>query len=159
MSGPISNALVADHRRIEQLLDDARGGSRASYDDLRGALLRHIGIEEKILLPALRARGVELPSALQLRLDHSAIVAMLVPPPSTELLDRVKALLSLHDPIEEGAGGIYELADERLDDIAEVLARIERAPIPPLAPNNDGPRAHAAIATLLARAMEGRAGA
>ncbi len=152
----IRDALAADHRRIGALLARAREGDFSRYEELRGALLRHIGMEEKILLPAVRSAGRLSPDTVQLRLDHSAIVAMLVPSPSTSLVERLIALLEIHDALEEGPTGIYALADEVLPDPGSVLARFERAPVPPLAPHFDGPRAHAAIETLAARAADAR---
>lgn len=158
MSRSITDVLTADHERIRALIARARAGDREGYDELRGALLRHIGMEEKILLPALRAVGA-IPSAVaQMRLDHSALVAMLVPPPSPELLDRLSWLLELHDPLEEGPEGLYALADETLPNVGEVLDALERASVPPLAPNFEGPRALEAVEELVARATAGRGG-
>lgn len=157
MTRPITWALVADHRRIGALLAAAIAGDRASYAELRGALLRHIGIEEKIVLPALRAAGCDPPMASQLKLDHSALATMLVPTPTPELLDRIAALLALHDPLEEGDAGLYLLADAHLASADDVLERIARAPVPKMAANFDDPRVHVAIDALLARAAQGRA--
>lgn len=156
-AGKITHVLSEDHRRLHALLIRAREGDRDAYDEFRGGLLRHIGIEEKIVLPALRACGHEPVCAKQLHLDHSAIAAMLVPSPSPELLTEIEALLTLHDPLEEGEGGLYRVADAQLADIAAILDRIAAAPVPPLAPNFDGPRAFAAIELLLTRAREARA--
>jgi hypothetical protein len=156
-AGRITQALAADHQRIGALLAQAERGDRPSYDALRGALLRHIGVEEKILLPALRAHGCLPAGAAQLRLDHAALVAMLVPSPTPELLAKMRALLALHDPLEEGADGIYPLADATLTGVDDLLERIARAPVPPLAPHVDAPRAFAAIDGLLARASAARA--
>lgn len=152
----IAKALVADHRRLGRLLDAATRGDRASYSLFRAGLLRHIGIEEKILLPALRAAAQELPMAHQLRLDHGALAAMLVPSPTPELLSDIRELLALHDPLEEGPTGLYGLADAVLGDPDEVLMRIAMTPAPPLAEHFDGPRAFAAIARLTERAKENR---
>lgn len=53
-NGSITEMLAEDHRRLERLLDSAVAGEghveRESYDRFRGGLLRHIGMEEKILL-------------------------------------------------------------------------------------------------------------
>jgi hypothetical protein len=152
----ITEILTADHERLDTLLSRAIDGDRAAYDAFRGGLLRHIGIEEKILLPALRAAGRDPPEAEQLRLDHSALVAMLVPTPSASLLREMRALLELHNPLEEQAGCLYPLADEVLSEVEEVLERIANTPPPPLARHFDGPRAFAAIEALVARAMDGR---
>lgn len=172
MIGPISEFLIGDHARIGELLVRARAGDTAAYQELRGALLRHIGIEEKMLLPAIRVRageprqsdatndagraGNEPSLAVRLRRDHSAIAAMLVPPPSPELLARLAELLALHDPLEEGEGGLYAQADELLADDPDILERMRRAPVPPLAPNFAGERAYLAIEELVARAAEVR---
>lgn len=85
-AGPITDFLVKDHGRLEGLLESAvaRVGSvnQGTYDQFRAGLLRHIGMEEKILLPAAqRLRGGEpLPIASKLRLDHGAIASLLMPP-------------------------------------------------------------------------------
>ena len=86
--GPLSRFFADDHRRIEALLDRATAGpgpiDPVSFEEFRAGLLRHIGMEEKILLPAVqRARGgTPLPIARQLHLDHGAIAALLVPTPT-----------------------------------------------------------------------------
>lgn len=153
----ITELLVADHERIAGLLARAREGDLAAYEALRGALLRHIGLEEKILLPALAARGVDAGAlGAQLRVDHGALAAMFVPSPSPELLARIAELLSVHDPLEEGPHGLYARADDALAGDADLLERLRRAPTPPLAKHFDGPRSHAAIAELVRRAMEQR---
>lgn len=158
MSGRICKLMVDDHLRVGALLESARQGNRESYDAFRGALLRHIGIEEKILLPALRALGHTPAHVAQLRLDHSALAAMLVPSPTPELLSKIITLLAIHDPLEEAPDGVYPLADRTLSDVDELIGRIERSPVPPLAAHFDGARAFTAIEALLTRAMKARAG-
>ena len=58
-AGPITDFLVKDHGRLEGLLQSAvaHAGSvnQGAYDQFRAGLLRHIGMEEKILLPVQRA--------------------------------------------------------------------------------------------------------
>ena len=86
--GPLSGFFADDHRRLEALLDRAAAGpgpiDPELFEQFRAGLLRHIAMEEKILLPAVqRARGgTPLPIARQLRLDHGAIAALLVPTPT-----------------------------------------------------------------------------
>lgn len=160
MTDTISSWLARDHRRLGALLSSAIEGDTVAYAKLRAGLLRHIGIEEKILLRELAAVRAE-PVAVgpQLHLDHSALAALLVPSPSRSLLERVRALLELHDPLEEGPGGLYALADEALAGRhAELIARFAAAPEPPLAKHFDGPRAFAAIEELFARASAARNG-
>lgn len=158
MTDTISSWLARDHRRLGVLLSDAIEGDAVAYAKLRAGLLRHIGIEEKILLRELAAvRAEPVPVAPQLHLDHAALAALLVPSPTRALLERARALFELHDPLEEGPGGLYAIADEALAARrAELIARFDAAPEPPLAKHFDGPRAFAAIEELLARASAAR---
>jgi hypothetical protein len=160
MSTKIRAFLEDDHRRLDELLAAAVAGDRievAPYEELRAGLLRHIGMEERILLPAAkRLRGGDpLPEARLLRADHGALVAMLVPTPTPAIVERIGAVLALHNPIEEGTDGIYA-ACERLaaGEADALLAQLERAPPVPLAPHFDGPRAFEAIDRLLRGAGE-----
>src|SRR5262249_30570816 len=117
--GPISRLLMADHRRLDTLLhrafDNPRAIDHVAYAAFRKGLLRHIGMEEKILLPAAqRARGGEaLPCAARLRLDHGALAALLVPPPTRAIGHTLRTILERHNALEEGPEGAYE-ACERL---------------------------------------------
>ena len=155
MSGPLQVFFEADHARLDALLTAARTGhgvELAHYGELRAGLLRHIGIEEKILLPAVRKlrAGQALPLSRQLRADHAALAALLVPTPTPELLGSIAKLLSLHNALEEGDQGLYAICEEILGaTLAEILERSRSAPPVPLAPHHDGPRAFAAIERLL----------
>ena len=60
--------LSDDHNRIDDLVTDAIGPANQIdskvYDDFRGAPLRHIGMEEKVVLPAVeRLLGAPLSAA------------------------------------------------------------------------------------------------
>jgi len=158
MTDTISSWLARDHRRLGAFLSSAIEGDAAAYAKLRAGLLRHIGIEEKILLRELAAARAEpVAVASQLHIDHAALAALFVPSPTRALLERVRALLELHDPLEEGPGGLYAIADEALATRhEELIARFAAAPEPPLAKHFDGPRALAAIEELLARASAAR---
>jgi hypothetical protein len=161
MNGPISQLLLAVHATLDAALARAVAGSTVdmdAYEILRAGLLRHIGIEEKVLLPAARERrgGEPLPVARQLRLDHAALAAMFVPTPSIAILTRMKALLHAHNPLEEGPGGLYELCDQLLAGDPAVLDRLRGYPSVPLAKHFDGDRAHSQIESLLQAAAEGR---
>jgi hemerythrin superfamily protein len=63
-----------DHREIEQLLDKATASGPqvdlTYFDEFRKRLLIHIGIEEKILLPAVKNKlnGKTHPTVEKLRL-------------------------------------------------------------------------------------------
>jgi hypothetical protein len=141
----IHRLLAADHRDLESLLECAAAADPIDavlFERFRAGLLRHIGMEETILLPAVRrARGgIPLPLARQLRLDHGAIAAMLVPTPTRAGVGRLRALLALHDGLEEGPTGVYADCDQLL--AGESIALIEQLrAYPPVrtAPHNDGP--------------------
>src|SRR5262245_50448318 len=104
----ISGYLEQDHRQIEEMLRHAtRSSDRIDpelYAVFRGALLRHIGMEEKILFPAIRnaTGGNSLPGVEQLHLDHGALAALLVPTPTESILNAIHAILHRHNAIEEG---------------------------------------------------------
>jgi hypothetical protein len=159
--GPIQDFLHRDHLRLASLLDEAAAGATIDldrYHAFRGGLLRHIGMEEKILLPFVRRlRGGEpLPMAKQMRLDHSAIAALLVPTPTHAIIARLRALLDVHNDIEEGDAGVYA----QCDDIAalqrdELLESLRNAPPVKLAAYQDVPRAFASIDRLLRAAGRG----
>jgi hypothetical protein len=55
MPGPLFCFLANDHERLDGLLRRAMAAGaidRAAYAEFRAGLLRHISLEEKILLPA-----------------------------------------------------------------------------------------------------------
>ena len=156
--GPISQLMADDHRRLEALLEDAAAAhpiDATLFEQFRSGLLRHIGMEEKVLLPAVsRARGgIPLALARQLRLDHGAIAAMLVPAPTLGGIERLRAMLALHDGLEEGAAGVYADCDELLaGESAAVIAQLRGYPPVRTAPHNDGPAVERHIAQTLALA-------
>jgi hypothetical protein len=157
--GPISRLLTADHERLAALLDRAFATAgaidREAYAAFRKDLLRHIGMEEKILLPAAqRARGGEpLPSAARLRLDHGALAALLVPSPTRAIGDAIRSILERHDALEEEPGGPYE-ACERLvaPEVDDLLAALAAAPDVPVHDHVDGPLVVEAARRALMRA-------
>lgn len=142
--GPIETHLCADHERLGRLLAEARDGGgvdAAAFEAFRAGLLRHIAMEEKVLLPdARRRRGVPLPVASALRRDHGAIASLLVPTPTPALCDELGALLDRHDALEEGPEGLYATCDALAgDEATEVVRRLCAVPPVPLAPHYDGP--------------------
>jgi hemerythrin-like domain-containing protein len=144
--GPIVRTLAADHLVLDALLSGALAPAgdldRRAYDDFREGLLRHIAIEEKILLAAARdARGgEELPEARQLHVEHGALAALLVPTPTRELALEIRKILGPHNALEE-EGGVYERCEALLAERGEdVLRRIRQYPGVKVAQYNDGPR-------------------
>jgi hypothetical protein len=147
MRGPLHRFFSADHRRLDALLKHsiAEPGrvDLAPFGEFRAGLLRHIGMEEKVLfVAARRARGGEpLALAARLRVDHGAIAALLVPTPTPALVGEILSVLVAHNRREEEPGGVYDACDEVLGPVeGERLAGELRAfPEPPLKPYNDGP--------------------
>lgn len=155
----VTEILEADHRRLEALLDRAGGEDGAidlpSYAEFRRGLLRHIGMEEKILVPAAReARGGEpLAVAETLRLQHGAIAALLVPSPRPAILRALRDILRRHNTLEEGPGALYETCDRILGErLTGITARLTAAPAVPVAKHVDGPLVEQALRRALARA-------
>lgn len=146
MAGPITRLLTEDHDRLDALLERALSRPDAidlePFGEFRAGLLRHIGMEEKILLPAAReARGGE-PMALarRLRVDHGAITSLLVGTPTRELVGELRSILGPHNAVEEEPGGLYQACDELLAGRAEELvARMRAYPAVKVNRYQDGP--------------------
>lgn len=159
MAGPLHQFFAVDHARLHALLErafaDPENLDRAAYSEFRAGLLKHIAMEEKVLLPAAQrlSGGNPLPLAAKLRLDHGAIAALLVPSPSAPILRAIRAILATHNALEEGADGIYEQC-ERLAgaEIGEILERLRAFPEVAVAPHLDGPTVIEALRRTLARA-------
>ncbi len=159
MAGKIYRYLADDHQRLDDLLDravsDPENIDMASYAQFRSGLLKHIGMEEKILLPAARRiRGGEpLPVAAKLRLDHGALTALLVPSPTPRVIAALRAILTLHNPIEEDPGGVYETCEELAGaEVDEILRQLQGAPEVRVLPHVDNPFVMEATRRALARA-------
>jgi hypothetical protein len=159
MRGPIQRMLTEDHVRLDGLLGQAGADSDridpAPYDAFRRGLLKHIAMEEKILIPAAqRLNGGEpLAIAARLRLDHGAIAALLVPSPTARIIAALQAILHAHNPLEEGEGGLYETCDRLAAGQADaIVEQLRHAPEVPAAPHNDGPKVMPAARRALARA-------
>jgi len=158
----IRQALESDHRRLEALLEKAMAprdrSDELAYRELRAGLLRHIGIEEKILLARARHRlGAPLSRARQLRIEHGAIASLLVPTPDHALLRELAALLADHDAVEEGEEGVYAECEAILEDEREsILEAIRNYPVPRLNPHYDGPNTHRTAREALAASARQR---
>jgi hypothetical protein len=154
-AGPVHRFLAEDHVRLEALLQRSLAGDAidmAAYDQFRAGLLRHIAMEEKVLVPVLRRPELGEPPRFldRLRDDHATIAALLVPPPSRAIIAALREILAGHNPIEEGPGGLYELADQRAGAAVDGLLDRMRA-IPPVrvAAYRDEPRVYQTIDRLL----------
>ena len=142
-------------RLLDQADDCENESERGAFDLFRRGLLKHIAMEEKILLPMFReVRGGEpFAAAGRLRLDHGAIAALLVPPPSPLIVAAIKKILSVHDPIEEDPGGLYDACDRAAGaQMNAWLARLFATPEVPVAAYSPSPRAIAGARVNLKRA-------
>jgi len=158
-AGPVTDFLMADHRRLETLLQSAVAHAgyvdQGAYSQFRAGLLRHIGMEEKILLPAAkRLRGGEpLLIASKLRLDHGALATLLIPTPTVAIIAMLRGILKDHNTIEEGPGGLYETCDELAgSEAAQLLATLQAAPEVTVLPHSDTPTVMSTVHRALERA-------
>ena len=148
MRGVVYDYLSADHDRLDALLESATANraavDMATYSEFRKGLLRHISIEEKIVLPAIAKwqRGRKSALADRLRLDHGAIVSLLVPPPSRSIILTLRSILTVHNALEEGEGGLYEQFGALAGSEAEtMLDKLKAAPDVLVLQHNEQPDA------------------
>jgi hypothetical protein len=146
MPGPIQVLMTEDHARLDRLLDRSQRDDGTidaeTHAELRRELLRHIAMEEKVLLPFARARrgGAPLAMASALRADHGQIAKLLVPTPTPALCEELRALLARHNPLEEGPHGLYAQCDELAGaEVESLAARLRELPPVPVATHYDGP--------------------
>lgn len=148
--------MAGDHARLDALLHAAVATpgriDHASFDPFRTGLLRHIALEEKVLLiAACEARGEPLPMARSLRIEHGALASLLVPSPTPQLVEEIRSILVAHNAAEEGPGGLYAVCDELLAGrAASLLERLRAYPPVKVARYRDGPRVHRTAAEALA---------
>ena len=146
MPGALSRYLSDDHNRRDALLQRAvaKPGvvDMVPYGEFRKGLLRHIGVEEKIVLPAIERLqgGRRAAVADRLRLDHGALVALMVPQPSPSIIATLRSILQVHNVLEEQEGGLYQLYDELAgSDTEMLLGQMKAAPEVPVTPYNERP--------------------
>jgi hypothetical protein len=113
--------LARDHEEINALALDARapyGIDNEAFERFRERLLRHMGIEERLLFLQIE-RSSEGPLAEvihELRIDHAALTSLLVPTPDHVLAQEIADLLERHTQLEESPGGVYDQCIALLDD-------------------------------------------
>ncbi|HEX2385824.1 MAG TPA: hemerythrin domain-containing protein [Candidatus Binatia bacterium] len=144
MAGRIHRFLADDHRRLDALFERATGDpekiAAAAYAEFRSGLLKHIAMEEKVLMPAAQKRrgGRALMAAGRLRLDHAALVALLVPSPTPAIAAAIRAIFARHNPVEESGGGVYDQAEEAIgEDGAALLQQLQHFPEVKVLPHVD----------------------
>jgi len=141
--GAVARYLMNDHDRLDALLARATADSghidTEAFAAFRKGLLRHIGLEEKILLPAAReALGRPVEGADRLRANHMKIVALMVPSPTHALVAQLREILVPHNEFEEAPGGVYEACERLAAGDPTLLDRLRGAPEVPVRPHFDG---------------------
>jgi len=145
MPGSLYRYLSDDHARLDGLLRAAAANvpliDMQPYAEFRKGLLRHIAIEEKIVIPAISAgtAGEYADLAARLRMDHGALVSLLVPPPSRSIVATIRAILTAHNPLEEGNHGLYEIFERVAESDREMFKKLQSAPEVPVLPHNEKP--------------------
>lgn len=161
-AGSIARFLAEDHRRLDALLQAAAAHAdhvdQSIYDQFRAGLLRHIGMEEKLVMPAVqRWRGGEsLPVAAKLRLDHGALATLLMPTPIPQIVATIRRILSEHNRLEEGPNGLYAICD-RLPamELESLLVALRTAPSVSVMRHSDSPAVMKTLEGALIRAGYG----
>lgn len=154
--GAITSLLSTDHSLLDALLTRAPTDPQACESFRRG-LLKHVGMEEMILLPAVkRLCGAPLALAAKIRLDHGALTALMIPSPTPAVFAAVRAILEPHNRLEEDEGGLYDQCEQALGaEAPAVLEKLKAAPDIPPAPHVDSPQALASVKRALAAAGYG----
>jgi len=155
----LSSYFVHDHRRLEVLLKSAFPATGKihdeAYSEFRSGLLRHIALEEKILMPAIMKSQKGLPHlfAARLRLDHGAFAALLVPPPREEIRRVFLGIMHGHNELEESTDGLYAVCENLpQEQVQEMLSRIKEYPNVPVMPYSDKPNVSDAVRRAVSRA-------
>lgn len=159
MNGELYAYFFDDHRELEEDLKKSAEGSSIDmvpFTRFREGLLRHIGMEERILLPTLEKHGPESlrPTLKQIHLDHGAIAALLVPLPTHAIVRMIEHILEKHNVFEEAEGGMYDACENLTKDVVDQMLKQARE-TPPVKVNKHNPSPFALEA--MKRAVE-RAG-
>ncbi|MCO5230319.1 MAG: hemerythrin domain-containing protein [Chitinophagales bacterium] len=151
--------FTEDHRRLDDLLEraieQADNYQMEYYEAFRTGLLKHIKMEEKVLFPAaqLANGGVPLEKAAQLRLDHGALTALMVPTPFPDLIKVLKYILEIHDRVEEEEGGVYDICESlTAHQTQELLDQLHQIAEVSVHKHNDAPIAWQAAERAVIRA-------
>jgi Hemerythrin HHE cation binding domain len=149
VKGPLHRFFDADHRRLDGLLKRAMSDpdriDLGLFAEFRAGLLKHIGMEEKVLfLAAKTARRDRVPLFAKLRVDHGAIASLLVPTPTKDTVAEILTVLGPHNRREEEEGGIYDVCDEAVGPVQaeRLLEELKTFPEIRLKGYNDAPVVH-----------------
>jgi len=111
--------LESQHRLLDALLLEAvREGSTVDeevYLAFREVLARHIAIEEKVLLQALREAGVIFSQAERIHQDHRALGQLMAAEPTMANVTALAMLFHEHEAVEESEIGLFATCAQLLD--------------------------------------------
>ena len=141
MNKPLHQFFTKDHHRLDELLEKATEQpdeiEMNYYHQFRTGLLRHIKMEEKTMFPAAKKANLALMQALipRYRLEHGALTALMVPPPTLSLIKVIRHVLEKHDMAEEEPGGLYDVCEAlthgQTQELLDQLADTEEVPVHP----------------------------
>ncbi|MGM5470303.1 hypothetical protein ACS386_08495 [Flavobacteriaceae bacterium LMO-SS05] len=141
MNKSLHQFFTKDHHRIEKLLNKATENpdeiDMNYYLPFRTQLLRHIKMEEKTLFPAAKKANPDVMQELlpRYRLEHGALTALLVPPPTLSLIRVIKYILEKHNLAEEEPGGLYDVCETltqgQTQDLLDQLVATKEVPVHP----------------------------
>lgn len=141
MNKPLHRFFTEDHHQIDQLLNRATEQPNEiemnCYHQFRTQLLRHIKMEEKILFPAAKKANPEVMQELlpKYRLEHGALTALMVPPPTLSLIKVIRYVLKRHNTDEERLEGLYDVCETltqgQTQELLEQLVGTEEVPLHP----------------------------
>lgn len=159
MNKPLHQFFTNDHHHIDSLLTKATEQpgeiDMDFYHQFRTRLLRHIKMEEKTLFPAAKKANLEVMQELipRYRLEHGALTALMVPPPTSALVKVIRYLLEKHDMAEEEPGGLYDVCETLTHgQTQELLAQLSLTEEVPVHPPNPAPIAIESARRALERA-------
>jgi hypothetical protein len=156
MASPVIRLLIAEHADSQAKLAACHRGNGEvdlkRFDEFRHVLLRHIAIEEKVLMPAL-AKALGKPPLFQngLRKDHAGIAALCVPTPTREWLEDLRDLLEHHQRVEEAPGSFYALLDEHVGGDPHLHEAVASFPPLKLPDFERGPRVRALLEEVMSQ--------
>jgi hypothetical protein len=158
MHGPLYKIFAEDHKKLDGLLRIVNIRPNEydmnAYGNFRSGLLKHIKMEETILFPALEKSksGVYTERLAKLRLDHGALTALMVPSLAPAILKAIRFILAGHNQLEEEPKGLYDLCDDFIQNLDEVLHKIEQTTEVPVLPYKTEPSIFNATRRALKRA-------
>lgn len=128
----LSRVLTGQHRQLDRLLEDADKLCGTAFEPealsrFCDAMERHLGVEERVLFPALEQRMGRGGPITVMRQEHDAIRGLMAalrvaeaPGAYGPIVETLTVLVQQHHVKEEHV--LYPLSDELLADCAQTLA-------------------------------------